>query len=204
MGVIMRTLIVFALSIFVFGCASVEKTTDINHLLDRDLTQMNSAQRNMDNDYPIFHAQYATVMQQIGGAYVSGFDELSSTFTRMTALKDEYNDRANRLNTSAREQRKAWAGKIKITSSDPEWESLDKFKNYSKPEFRALLDINNQYQKEQAKFNQLLANEKLRPYTNRLPRSKGEANRALKELEKEKLYEGYNKALLDDLAASIM
>jgi len=184
---------------FIFACTSVEHIPKLNRTLDQNNYRINKAKYDIEANYLLYHAQYATVNRQENGSNFSSINQLGSEFERMTELKKEFIERSSRLHGSTTTQRQKWKGKVNITSDDPEWEALDKFKDYSSTEFEELLSIQNQYGKSETRFNKILKSQALKPYTNKLPRNIHQARIVLKDIEQHKAYEKYNIELLESL-----
>ena len=184
---------------FIFSCTSVEHIPKLNRTLDQNNYRINKAKYDIEDNYLLYHAQYATINRQSKGSNTSKISQLSSEFERMTELKKNFMERSLRLHGATIEQRQNWKGKVNITSDDPEWEALDKFKDYSSNEFEELVSIQNQYRKTETTFNKILQSNGLKPFTKKLPRTIHQARIVLKDIEQQEAYEKYNLELLENL-----
>ena len=199
----MRLFLFFCLCLSLFACASVESIPRLNQTLNRNQAQLKQIRIGIHQDYYLTHAQYVSVLKEASEERSSSLDALTVSFDQLTAIKNDFEERSQRLLEETAIQQKSWQRKVQVTSKDPEWESLKAFKKYSKDEYPSLLEMHGRYQKLKKSFDANLQHKDLRPYTQNLPRRHWEARTVLQEYELEQAYQKYNKALLEDLAKKV-
>ena len=195
----MKNFVILCFCCMIVSCASVENIAKLNRDTNISRNQISQAQRDIGSDYPLTHAQFITIKQLTEDSSHPSEGSLSKAFDKLTTIHHEFAERSQNYLSSVERQQNSWRGKKSISSKDLEWDSLNKFKEYSKREVKDLNSLYKDYKSYKNTFNKTLQNRDLISYTKQLPRNHSQARQILQNYEKEKNYRNYNKEILSDL-----